>query len=230
VQLTNDARWVQWQAWYEKTKHDVMTLAHNRHVWLNLVALQQTNDVIEWNQVVNGWLGRCFATTQAVGMRRITEHKERRPTLGRLLHELAEHPEVASRDRYMAALPATAIHGREGWTTFAPDDGRDIDPGMPSADLQRLIAAETPVRKYVNESLAHAGVEKDGVPLSNPTFQEIATALDIAAELVKRYHMLFHPGTILWRITPDLPLGWLQVFDQAWRTAAFTPVDTERLA
>jgi hypothetical protein len=79
--------------------------------------LQQTNDVIEWNHVINGWLGRCFATTQAVGMRRITEHKERRPTLGRLLHELA--PTCRSTGAGVTGGPRAVSGGSLAWTPMS---------------------------------------------------------------------------------------------------------------
>jgi hypothetical protein len=83
----------------------------------------------------------------------------RRPP--RELYEPKENPEVASRNRYVRGLPPGAE--TEGWMAFAADDDPHIDPEVRAADLERLLVAEKPIRDYMNESVAHAELERDGL-------------------------------------------------------------------
>jgi hypothetical protein len=227
MHLDEETRWLQWCGWYETAYKDVLTLLHNRHVWRNLIAMLAANPEVEQHTMINNWFTRCYSQTQAVGVRRQSEHEGRRPTLGALLREIESFPSIATRVRYVSGLSDASLPNREnGWRTFAPDDGPLADTDIVSADRQKLTVATTPVRDWVNKAVAHR--DKDETTTTAPietSFASINGALDVLAELIRKYHMLFHPGAALWRVTPTTSPDWTEMFRKPWYSEQFEPVD-----
>ena len=129
-----DERWADWVEWFEAAYQDVMGLTFNRLMWRNIVAMLQTNKFVEHHSHVNGYLTRSYAQMQSVGIRRQRDHGQRRPTIAWLIHEIAQHPDTASRSRFLQGLE-NPRDGRHLWLNFSPADDESVDARMAAADL-----------------------------------------------------------------------------------------------
>lgn len=223
----NDERWADWSAWFEDSYQDVMGLTFNRYIWRNLIAMLQSNPDVEHHSFVNGYLTRSYAQMQAVGVRRQWDRSERRPTVGRLLYEMQQHPEAATRDRYVAGLEGD-IRDPSRWRDFAPSDGGVIDVAVVKADADRLANETKDARDYVNKLVAHLGRDRKVGPIgSGDWFGDINRGIDVLGALIKKYWTLFHPGQMLATITPSTDLGWTRMFRTAWLSEHYVPVEAD---
>lgn len=225
--ITADERWEQWHEWFAVAFTDVQTLAHHRHVWRNLLALLASNPDIQHHSIMNDWLVRGYSQTLAVGVRRQSEYDTRRPTIARILKELAANPTACTRERYLADSTDNPLD-TESWELVAGRGALVLDPEMAQRDLDQLVLAAVPCRTWVNRAVAHRGRDRieDAIKYSVDDFN---AGLDALCELIRRYWPLFHPGNSLYRVTPDLDLSWTSMFDVAWRSEAFVPVPTDGL-
>ena len=61
-----------------------------------------------------------------------------------------------------------------------------LDPAVPGADLERLLAAAEPIRKIVNSSIAHANASSTKFK-GRLRPEELSAALDLIRDLFKKY-------------------------------------------
>lgn len=221
--LTDDERWTQWCGWFEVAHKDISTLFHHRHVWVNIVAMLQNNAQMTHHSTVNDWLIRGYTQTLAVGIRRQSQYTDRRPTLGRLLSELERHPQVASRERYLALADDPAV-AAPFWHGFAASSGEHIDPDQVHSDLEAVKTATTPARDWVNRRIAHRDQDVTTGPIS-VTFGDLDAGLDRLGTALKEYWGLFHPAAILQAVTPLPGLGWTEMFAVPWKPPNFASID-----
>jgi hypothetical protein len=224
VKYGPDERWTDWATWFEAAWLDVTGLTSNRLMWRNLVAMLQTNPAIEHHSHVNNYLTRTYAQMQAVGIRRQWDRKDRRPTIGRILHEISRYPEAATRTRYLQALTDPERDGA-GWLMFSPADTEQIDPQLVAADLHRIDNRTADARDYVNSMVAHLDHDRRTGPVgSGDWFGDLNQGIDVLAEMTKKYWGLFYPGDMLVRVTPVPDLAWIKMFQTAWYSPEFVPV------
>jgi hypothetical protein len=185
------------------------------------------NKNVEHHSHVNGYLTRSYAQMQAVGIRRQWDHKERRPTIGRLLDEIARHPESATRARFVQMLDSPR-EDHAGWRVFSPNDAEQIDPDIVASDLHRIVDETAGARDYVNRMVAHIGNDHTTRPIgSGDWFGDIDKGIDVLAETIKKYWSLFHPGNMLASVTPLLDLNWIRMFQTAWYSEDFVPMELD---
>lgn len=226
--MTDDERFADWLGWYEEAKADVTTLFHQRHIWRNLLAMLGSNPEIQHHAVVNEWLARSYSQTLAVGVRRQSEYGERRPTIARLLHEIATHPGVLTFSRYRDVEPGQPLASvQETWSRYAAQDS-GVDSTTVRADLGEIVSRCEPARRWVNQGIAHRGRDIIDSPLSI-SFDELHAGLDTLGATTKKYFALFHPGQVLYRVTPDTGLQWTEMFAVPWRSDHFVPIPSDDL-
>lgn len=195
---------------------DVMTLAHNRHLWKNLVAMLNANPDIQHHSHVNDWLIRGYSQMQAVGIRRQCDSRGKRGTLGFVLPALEASPHVATFSRYDG--PAGA------WQTFASPGATTIDPARVQTDRAQLAQDTKATLDYVNKVVAHNDPDRRTGPIT-VTFGNLDGALDSLATLMKKYLPLFRQGAYHPYMTPAMDYGWTNMFTTAWLSDGFQPID-----
>lgn len=146
-------------------------------------------------------------------------------SLGTLLDEMAERPDVLTRRRYLAFMPQD-----KPWLTESNDmaftsrgvirptaDPMDdyIDPARIRHDRESLNATARSVLEYANQIVAHRSPVK-GLDL---TVAEIHAALDAMEPVLKKYYVLM-TGNALVQVEPaNVGDGWRDVFAFPWREA-----------
>jgi hypothetical protein len=143
-----------------------------------------------------------------------------------LLYEFARYPEIASRQRYAGAIRTDINNPMRSWRNFAPTGGAAIDTSLVLVDTARLNAETKDARDYVNKHVAHLGPDRKVGPVgSGDWFGDINRGIDVLAEMIEKYWMLFHPGEMLASVTPVTDLGWTRMFSTPWLSAAYVPVE-----
>lgn len=155
-----------------------------------------------------------YSTAQAVAVRRQAEVSARVVTLGRLLKDISEHPEVLSRERYVAMWPWGMQHlGDEFFTEWAGEGGDHVDPARVSSDFDSLYRRCETVKRYVDTRLAHAEPRR---PSDSPiTFNDLDGAIDAFGELIRTYTALLTAVDRAY-IEPVPQYDWCAPFRVAW--------------
>lgn len=128
-------------------------------------------------------LSDWYVRAQATGVRRQTEIHEDAASLATLLDQMAKHPEVLTRGRYVSLAPDDE-HGflrrraDESFDRVAGEGSYTIPADLPNKAIERLREASLPVKQYVDRIVAH----HDRRDTSVPTLQELDGALDAIEE------------------------------------------------
>ncbi|MEW1637528.1 hypothetical protein AB0469_26085 [Streptomyces sp. NPDC093801] len=225
-----DARWERWCAAYDDSYRDVITLFHNRHVWLTIEEMWKAPTAVELNTIVTNWVTRLYVVNQVAGVRRECDAGADTSSLRWCLDELVKFPEIASRVRYEAAIDADPSRDDElkagvkpGFDLFSRPGQSHIDAQLVQADIDTLATTFGTVRKYTNKILLHR--QRNGATLGlSLSWEELDTALNVVGAMLKRYYRLRHPGAILGSLAPELPLGWTTSFEAPWLPDGFVPL------
>lgn len=97
----------------------------------------------------------CYSRTLAIGIRRQAELKhqkgEPRPTIGNLLCRVEEHPEAFTRESLGFEDTDPFL---DGWPALANASGEHADLAKVVEVKDKLIAAESTARDWVNARIA----------------------------------------------------------------------------
>lgn len=225
MSFTEEDRWREWHAVLDAASRDLAVLVLDRAVWTTVGRMLRENAAIEHHSTVIDWLGRCYSTTQAVGIRRQRDRRDKPATLGHLIADIAKHPHVLTRARHLdeSMLGQDVESAASFWPPYAIADGSHFDGRIADNDLVRLDNACASVKKYVDKHLAH--LDRDVVTTPPTiTYGDLHQAIDTLGGLLRRYMWLLrraHLAMIGW------PAGsaWLAMFRTPWLPDGFEPPD-----
>jgi hypothetical protein len=80
------------------------------------------------------------------------------------------------------------------------------------ADIALLVATAEPLKRHVDEALAHTAIETDR---STPTYGDLNQAVDTIGDLVKKYTSLLE-ASILFTLEPQIQWDWEAPFRVPW--------------
>ena len=226
----SDQRIEKWRRWCDgPIKDDVITMHARRFVW------QQLQDMLKANTDLptSYWwifMRDTYATTQSVAVRRQADMHKDANSLGKLISEIKGDATKLTReswiDLWSDADELLLLHAQQGWDRqWAGSVGGHLDPSIPEQDLDRLTAAATAVRHYVDKQVAHS--EAGAKPASfTLTVAEVHGAIEVIGDLFKKYFNLLTASSMV-QLVPLMPPNWMAVFAQAWMTppeaAAYSP-------
>ena len=151
-----DSRYEKWCRWLKEIDRELTDVYLNRALW------RAVNEIVRAKpdmppshffdlQALN------YSTAQAVAVRRQAEVSDRVVTLGRLLKDIFDFPEVLTRQRYVALYPwGRQYFGDLYFNKWAGEGGNHVDPANVWSDLDDLYQKCEGVRRYVDTRLAHA--------------------------------------------------------------------------
>lgn len=213
----DDARWERWNAHLEMIIQETYRAHHYRQLWRGLAEITQAAN-LPASGIFDAF-GVWYATTQTSSVRRQLDRRRGTVSLRRLLDDIAQHPQVASRERHVAVWlsegpdPQREAEAHENFDRFASGRDRDhVDATRASADIEQLEAAGSVVEKYASEAVAHMAAEQTH---EVPTFDELNRAIDQIGELVQKYASLLKAVMIL-RLEPVIQYDWKAPFRQPW--------------
>jgi hypothetical protein len=211
--MNTRARASRWTGWLDTIWNDVIPMMAARQIWRGYMHLVRANPSAQKPDTFHSWITSNYMRNQGVGIRRQTDLRTDVVSLGRLLSEVEQFPQVLSRSRYIALYPANDVDeaNRDFDTHVGP--GRDHPEAADVAqDRGRLAQSAQPVRHWVNKQVAHWD---DGVFTDTITLEQIHTALDDVFELADRYSGLLTASMMVKRVTL---LSWERVLtNEAWQ-------------
>ncbi len=212
-QAIEDGLYEKWKAWIERVYDETVTLFAYRSFYRGVAEMTQANDEIPPSSFLDA-LGAWYATTQAMGVRRQTDVGGDAVSLATLLTNMADHPQVMTRGRFLS-LWGDEEHwqqrGNEQYDRYA--DGADtIAADRYGADLDRFQERARPIKDYVDRLVAH----NDQRQLTRlPTYEELNAAIDLLEEMLNKYMVLLK-GTSVPSADPVHQQDWKAAFRVAW--------------
>jgi hypothetical protein len=218
-----DDLYAKWLKWLKKVSNETHTLWLYRDYWRGLAEMTQANDDIPPSTFFSA-LGTWYAAAQMTAVRRQLDRDTRSVSLWRLLTDIADHPEVMTRERYVALwLPEvrdetdreirTAEANKTYDDRFAGAGNDVIPPERTLEDRERLEHLAEPVTVFVNKRVAHS--DEENLPAA-PTYAEIDGAVDELGELLRKYVSLLEAAWLA-EIAPVHQEPWERAFTVAWK-------------
>jgi len=203
-----------WCLWLDTIDGDITSMYANREAWMTVMKIVGEHPAMPPSHFFD-LMAQNYATTQAVAVRRQADTSPTVISLGRLLSEIVEHPEILSRQRHVALYRADLQWvGHKEFNTFAGAEMDHVDAGAVQADIDLLRDSSEAIRKYVNKHIAH---HEESPPLTfvTPTFSDLDQAIDTLGSLVSRYTlMLMAVGRTVMAPVPQY--DWLAPFKIPW--------------
>lgn len=186
-----------WARWLDAIYDDVLTLRLYQANWVEMREVLEANPSIPQPNHVADWIYDLYGIVMAVGVRRQGDRGEDVATLGRLIDDVARHPEAMPRGFFVGRYPdflrehGTADADFDG---FAQPGAACIDPDIIRRDLADLGNAVAVVKPFVNQHLAHLGENREGV---TATYEDVELALLALDRLLRRYYLLVDGGGLV---------------------------------
>lgn len=137
-------------------------------------------------------------------------------------------PHVATRERYLSLADQQSPQVVVGWRMFATKDEGHVDGERVGRNVETIEETTDAARNYVNKRLAHRESDTITGPITL-AYDDLNSGLDRLGQLLQKYWPLFHPAAHLWRVTPDLPLGWVEMFATPWLSPGYEPIKSDDL-
>jgi hypothetical protein len=206
-----------WLEWIERVYREVVNLFLYRSFYRRVAEITQANDAIPPSSFFDA-LGAWYATTQAMAVRRQTDTDRKAVSLARLLENMAEHPQVMSRERHVEIWTAAGDEehwrerGSQEYDKFAGAGSDQIPKERYEADLKCFQDAAQPIKDYVDRLVAH----NDQRELEElPTYEDLNGAIEILEELLNKYMVLLKSEGVP-NADPVHQEDWARIFRVPW--------------
>lgn len=208
-----DLRVDKWKSWLGQIDREVTDLFLSRHIWRSLQQVIGDHPAMP-SSVYFEWQAQCYAAAQAVAVRRQREVKDGVITLGRLMTEMAETPELLTRQRYVSMYDWGMQHlGDRHFDRWAPSGGAHLDGAVVGDDLVSLLKRAENIKRYVDKRLAH--YEKPRPAGKVPSFADLDDAVEALGEMYRKYAGLLTGGDRI-EMTPAIQYDWMAPFRMPW--------------
>lgn len=206
-----------WKRWLARIRTEITRLAIDRYIYKEVLAIVRANPaVMQAPGDFLGWMRRLYIEATTITIRRLVDTHWKKPvSFVQLMNEIADHPEVLSRERFARLYPAHR-HGRRAalhdFNRFSRPGAKHISRSIIIGHRRRLMNAQRPFRDYVNRHVAHT----DRVPMRRPpTFQQLDVFVDLLEELLKEYVLLLEAKSLT-DVLPVWQYDWRAPFRVAW--------------
>lgn len=163
------------------------------------------------------WLAQNYATSAALGIRRLMDHDGRSLSIRRFLEDVLGNVDVVTRDRYVAMYrPERRELAHRRFTALVGGTHKALPPSVVKRDLRSMKRAELRIRTFVNKRLAHLELKTRRRRL--PKYGELSQTLQLMESVLLKYQRLLSanaPMTLL----PTWQYNWKQVFLVPWTTS-----------
>jgi hypothetical protein len=205
--------------WIEDVRvitEELRSLRRGSLIFWEVQKILEANPATLCHGLFNEWMKVNYGSTTAMGIRRQTDRHNRTISLNRLLTRikggLASHPEILSRQSFVANYPRLQQRGHRDFDRLVGPDAARVEPDYIDRDLKTLeqIRVTERVIDFVDGRIAH----RDARKIENPKLGDLDRCLDTLAEMTERYsHLLTGSMTSL---TVQLPPEWKSVFKVTW--------------
>lgn len=216
---STDGHLERWSVWIEVIFQHITELYHDRAIWHQLRDILIENKDVPEPWFFLDWTSRLWASSMAVGIRRLSDTRSDVVSLARLIKDVEKHPGVLTRDHHRGLYRASYLNqahllrmADESYDTLLGHGQDELTSSAISEDLIELTASARSVRHHVNKYVAHTD---DQVGPTTTTYADLDHALDGAWKLYHRYSLLV-TGSAPSRQVPVMQEDWTKPFLVAW--------------
>jgi hypothetical protein len=189
-----EARMARWLEWVEALKREVWQLHHHRSLFKQMTDALMKASGDQTFFLEHYW--DLYHQSQMSAIRRLVDQSQDAVSLTRLLTELAEHPETMTRAVHVALWKSTdddpygdrEREANEAFDAYADGTGDNVNPEAVRRDLGEWKAASKPIKKWVDQYVAHKQAKPNAEAVSEDDFDAV---IDAVSELVQKYTLLF---------------------------------------
>ncbi|MGE0815972.1 MAG: hypothetical protein AB7O28_06140 [Vicinamibacterales bacterium] len=217
--LSPDDIFERWKERFERVQLELTHLFEMRRKFRDIEAMFTENARLNatgsqaWD-----WLLTLWGRDAVMAIRRELDDDTNVISLGTLLDEMAERPDVVTRRRYLAFIPADKLwlveandreFTRRGVIRPTADPLDDyLDPAVVRADREGLESAAEPVLEYANQMVAHRTPAKSLAV----RVKDIHRALDAMEPVLQKYFVLMEGRSLVQLEPANLGDDWKDVF------------------
>lgn len=215
--VTDDEMFESWVNDLMTIQTQVIEVHHHRELWTQTVAAIRSQSANVPAGTPSTWLNhyvRLYVDGQMMAVRRIVRGGTGETTLGGLLRQLGQRPEIVSKERFLEHAqrlngdPGVLDAGRRSFESDWDDGTGHLDGRIVEKDLNELFRQLKKIIDWADRTIAH--IVLDGPPAA-PTFVELDEAIVRVGHVFQRYAQLL-TGGIWYEVTPIAPANWTALF------------------
>ncbi len=203
-----------WVRWWRLLRGDITSIAFHRYVYREVTAMVDAKPSVKVPSAFFDWMRLAYVTDMSSAIRRLSDHRRDVISLRRLMEEIALHPRVLSRRRFVGLYSGALRHaiGHHDFERFARPGADAVDPRVIWRHRQELLSAERRLRIFVNKHVAH----RSRYPMRHlPTYDELDRCVDLLERLAKAYCLLLEAEGLT-QVVPVVQYDWKKPFRTAW--------------
>ena len=218
-QAAEEARLHEWQSQFGAIRDQAAALIVNHHIFREVKDIIANSPVARQPSSFHSWLGRIYAQSALISVRRLIGKRKDEVSLRRLLEDIRRHRTLISRERHIAMWVKQYGDNPE-WTDMGNADfdhqcgegescprRRDIDE-----DLGSLGTATAKIKAYADERVAHYAAEGPG---DVPTYGQLEKAITCIDKIISKYGTLLNGSEAPTQL-PVWQYDWKTIFQAAW--------------
>lgn len=204
----DEGKKAKWERWLKDTIwKEILRLLEDRFIYLKIGDNVTSNKNIPNENIIYSWLAYIYGCAMASGIRRQTETTYQCITLGRLLFELKEEPELISRADYVTVNRECSSSNGSEFTqdrlndefTRMAGNGDYLDPCIITKDFASIDKRNNKLVKkiitFADWFIAHHDKRQNTLPkIEIPKFGELHNLIDHLHNLFKKYFQLVTSG------------------------------------
>ena len=216
-----DERHTSWVRVAERIYHEQVSQGWRHQVFRLVRAVFSTNQPLsDEGGFLFNWVAENYVDSALMCLRRELDVQAGTENLRNLLEDIAQHPEVLTRLRYVAQWPSVeAGRASDVFDSFSPKRvpgspaADHIDPTQVRADLDQLVADADRLRVYAERTRAHRTPDQ-GIDES-VTFRDLHAAIGDVRRVVGKYYALLTLRSVVeWE--PVAQYDTIAPFTKAW--------------
>jgi hypothetical protein len=219
--LSDEQVWARWQERIERIRHELHYVYTNRNKFRIMTKMFEDNPKLKaiGGQIFE-WLFFQWARDAIIAVRRELDPDSNTVSLGCMLDEMVERPEVLTRRRYVGRIRdesdfrwrmLNTVFDGYGLIKATDSMGDYMDPVCIQNDRDALDTECKPVKDYANRMLAHRTPIEE-MPL---TIGQLNKAIDVFEPMFVKYYAIVN-GASLMGLEPSIIGDWTAPFRIAW--------------
>jgi hypothetical protein len=154
-----------WKRWFEDIKNQILQIVHRRHLSREVMAMIDANPRLKVPSAFYAWMRAAYINDMTMAISRLVDRDTRRLSRVGLIEEVADHPEVMTRRRFVAGSRGWLRDmGHRDFDQFAAPHAKRVHRTVIRAHRRELLAARGKTPKCCEQA---RGTQKH-VPNASP--------------------------------------------------------------
>ncbi len=218
-----------WRRWFDNIKNQIFNTHHRRQVYLEVMAMVDANPALQVPSAFYTWMRTVYVYDTTIAVRRLVDRDRRTVSFVKLMDQIADHPEVVTRGRFVARYPRLLRDaGHRDFERFASPTAKTIHRRVIRRHQRELLATAERLKRFVDKHVAH----NDRRPMRRlPTYAELDDSIDLLGRLAQDYSLLLEQSALV-EVVPVIQYDWKAPFRVPWIQAPTTasPPDGDGIA